>query len=107
ISLSSKDTVFLPNKDIVNGLEHCQARSENKLNFHFNASLTSVNLARISHWLSIPKEQRQAFSMADVKTLYHNKILIERFIDVFAINPNTRKNQNIVKELIKYGTLAA
>lgn len=89
------------------GLEHCQARSENKLNFHFNASLTSVNLARISHWLSIPKEQRQAFSMADVKTLYHNKMLIERFIDVFAINPNTRKNQNIVKELIKYGTLAA
>ncbi|MBN2898502.1 MAG: transposase, partial [Clostridia bacterium] len=79
------------------GLEHCQARSENKLNFHFNASLTSVNLARISHWLSIPKDQRPAFSMADVKTLYHNTILIERFIDVFAINPNTRKNQKIVK----------
>ena len=89
------------------GLEHCQARSENKLNFHFNASLTSINLARISHWLSIPKEQREAFSMGDVKTLYHNKILLDRFIDVFAINPHTRKNQKIVKELIKYGTLAA
>jgi len=28
------------------GLNHCQARSENKLDFHFNASLTAVNLAK-------------------------------------------------------------
>ncbi len=89
------------------GMEHCQARSKNKLNFHFNASLTSINLARVCHWLNIPKEKRQPFSMADIKTLYHNSLLVERFIDVFAINPNTRKNQNLVKELIKYGTLAA
>ncbi|MDP4291928.1 MAG: transposase [Bacteroidota bacterium] len=27
------------------GLTHCQAKSENKLDFHFNASLTAVNLA--------------------------------------------------------------
>ncbi len=89
------------------GMEHCQARSKNKLNFHFNASLTSINLARVCHWLNLPREQRQVFSMADIKTLYHNSLLVERFIDVFAINPNTRKNRNLVKELIKYGTLAA
>jgi len=33
------------------GLNHCQARSENKLDFHFNASLTAVNLAKYD-WLS-------------------------------------------------------
>ncbi|MBK3518269.1 transposase [Carboxylicivirga marina] len=38
------------------GLNDCQARGENKLNFHFNASLTAINLAKISHWLSVPKE---------------------------------------------------
>jgi len=27
-------------------------------------------------------------------------LLLERFIDVFAVNPNTLKNQNIVNELI-------
>ena len=89
------------------GLEHSQARSKNKLHFHFNASLTTINIARVCHWLSLPKEKREAFSMADVKTLYHNMLLIERFIDVFAVNPNKLKNQDIVKELIYYGTIAA
>lgn len=89
------------------GLEHSQARSTNKLHFHFNASLTSINIARVCHWLSLPKEKREAFSMADVKTLYQNMLLLERFIDVFAINPNKLKNQDIVKELIYYGTIAA
>jgi hypothetical protein len=89
------------------GLEHCQGRSENKLDFHFNTSLTSINIARVCHWLDIPKEKREAFSMTDVKTLYHNMLLLERFIDKFAINPNSRKNQHYVKELIYYGTLAA
>ena len=32
-------------------LNHCQARSENKLDFHFNVSLTVVNLAKYN-WLS-------------------------------------------------------
>ncbi|MDP3643651.1 MAG: transposase, partial [Bacteroidota bacterium] len=49
------------------GLEHSQARSENKLHFHFNTALTSINIARVCHWLSLPKEKREAFSMADVK----------------------------------------
>ena len=89
------------------GLDHSQARSENKLNFQFNTALTSINIARVCHWLQLPKEKREAFSMADVKTLYHNMLLIERFIVVFAVNPNTLKNQDIVKELIYYGTSAA
>ena len=82
------------------GLEHSQARSENKLHFHFNTALTSINIARICHWINLPKKEREAFSMADVKTLYHNMLLLERFIDVFAINPNKVKNQDIVKKLI-------
>jgi hypothetical protein len=45
--------------------------------------------------------------MSDVKTLYHNMLLTERFIEVFAVNPNKLKNQDIVKELIYYGTIAA
>jgi len=89
------------------GLEHSQARSTNKLHFHFNTSLTSINIERVCHWLSLPKEKREAFSMADVKTLYHNMLLLERFIDVFAVKPNKLKNQDIVKELIYYGTIAA
>jgi IS4 transposase len=33
------------------GLTSSQARSENKLNFHFNAALTAVNLSKID-WIN-------------------------------------------------------
>jgi len=89
------------------GLNDSQARSENKLHFQFNASLTSINIAKAIHWLSLPKEKRGAFSMSDVKTMNHNILILDRFIDVFGICPHSIKNQNYVKELILYGTMAA
>ena len=88
------------------GLEHCQARSKNKLHFHFNTSLTAVNIAKL-HWLDTRKSDSETFSMANFKTLCHNMLLIERFISVFAINPNTAINQNKIKELFNYGLIAA
>jgi len=89
------------------GLEDCQAREENKLNFHFNLSLTAINVAKIEHWLSKPENERGSFSMADVKTMHHNALLLERFFDVFAIKPNSIKNHQCVKELINFGKIAA
>lgn len=89
------------------GLNDCQARSENKLYFHFNASLTAINLAKVEHWLSIPKQERGAFSMSDIKTVYHNTLMLERFIDVFAVPAYKLKNNNNVKELINFGKIAA
>lgn len=89
------------------GLENCQARSEEKLYFHFNTSLTTVSIAKSAHWLALPKEQREAFSMVDVKTLYHNQLLLERFFDVFDMDPDTHKNNPKVKELYYFGSIAA
>lgn len=89
------------------GLCDVQARGENKLNFHFNASLTAINIAKVEDWLSIPKEERKAFSMSDIKTLNHNRLLLGRFFDLFGIDPNKYKNEKYIKELIYYGTIAA
>ena len=89
------------------GLNDCEARSENKLKFHFNASLTTINLAKISHWLSKPKEKRGPFSMADVKTMYYNDLLIDRFIRKFGINPNTKINKLKLQQLYCFGRIAA
>ena len=89
------------------GLNDSQARSENKLNFHFNAALTTINIAKVEHWLSQPKEIRKPFSMADIKTMNHNRLLLQRFIDVFGVNAYSAKNRNHVNELIYYGTIAA
>jgi hypothetical protein len=88
------------------GLNSCQARSENKLDFHFNAALTAVNLAK-QDWLSNKTDTQKPFSMANYKTLYNNTLMLERFMCMFAINPNTPKNQKIVKELLDYGKIAA
>jgi len=88
------------------GLTTCQARSKNKLDFHFNAALTAVNLAK-HDWLINKKEDTKPFSMCNYKTLYNNTLMLERFMCVFAINPNTPKNQKIVKELLDYGKIAA
>jgi len=89
------------------GLTDSQARSENKLNFQFNAALTAINIAKVEHWLSIPKEVRKPFSMADIKTMNHNRLLLQRFIDVFSVNAYSAINRNIFNELIYYGTIAA
>ncbi len=42
------------------GLNDCQARSKNKLDFHFNAALTAVNLAKYG-WLSNKSTERIPF----------------------------------------------
>lgn len=89
------------------GLEHCQARSSQKLHFHWNASLTAVNLAKAIYWLPLPKNERGAFSMADIKTLYNNELMIQRFLDVFGIKPDKRKNKEKIRRLMTYGLRAA
>lgn len=89
------------------GLNDCQARSRNKLDFHFNASLTAINLAKAVHWLNVPKQERKAFSMADIKTINHNALQLNLFFDKFGINPYSPKNIKRARELLYYGTIAA
>ena len=89
------------------GLNDSQARSENKLHFHFNAALTGINIAKMQHWLSLPKHERGAFSMNDVKTINNNMLQLNRFFSKFGINPHSTKNKRKAEELIYYGTIAA
>ena len=88
------------------GLTNCQARSQNKLNFHFNAALTAVNLAKVE-WLNTKNEDNSQFSISDYKTMYNNELLLKTFIERFGINPNTKKNKNIIDELRNWGKIAA
>jgi hypothetical protein len=79
---------------------------KNKLDFHFSASLTAVNLAKFD-WLSSMSGERTTFSMANYKTFYNNALMLDRFICRFAINPNSTKNRKIVKELLELGRIVA
>jgi len=72
------------------GLEHCQARSKEKLHFHINTALTCVSLAKAPEFLSLDEKARKSFSMADVKTAYANDLFFNQIILWCGINPNRR-----------------
>jgi Transposase DDE domain len=89
------------------GLEQCQARSENKLNFHFNMSLSAVSVAKAALWLSLPKEKREAFSMRNVKLLFYTKILAEKIISNLALDLNCEKIYDLYLQCLNIGRWAA
>ncbi len=95
------------NINLVNVYSRKKDLWSHKLNFHFNTSLTALNLDKTAHWLKTPKEERETFSMASVKTVYHNQLLLDRFLDMFAIDPNSKKNKNRIRQLPKFGVIAA
>ncbi|MFV0392112.1 MAG: transposase [Paludibacteraceae bacterium] len=80
-------------------LNHCQALSKNKLHFHFDMSLTAVNVAKAVHWYSIPKKQREEFSMRDIKEMNHNASLLDRFMAMFALRQTYLKRTGMSKNL--------
>ena len=89
------------------GLEQCQSRKAKRLDFHFNASLTTVSLAKAIHHLSVPFEKRRPFSMASIKTQYFNELLIDRFISAFGFSPKRIKNNPIYRKICDFGKIAA
>ncbi|WP_195652839.1 hypothetical protein [Bacteroides cellulosilyticus] len=84
------------------GLTDCQSRDLDKLHFHFNAALTSVNLAKAK-----VLEKRTVLSMASVKVLCHNIFLMQRFISILGIKPNEEIKRRLREEGIKFVAIAA
>lgn len=84
------------------GLTHCQAREKKKLDFHFNASLTAVNVAH-TFCKNYAKENGIEISVSSAKVLLHNATLIKRIISMSGKSPNMKLNNTIFKELVMYG----
>lgn len=88
------------------GLTHCQARSAQKLSFHFNTSLTSVSLAK-AEWYARGGQQDPPFSMHDVTTRQFNQLFLDRVFSKLALDPTRPELAMIYQELIDFGTIAA
>jgi len=84
------------------GLTDSQSRDLNKLHFHFNASLTSVNLVKVN-----ALEKGTVLSMASVKVLCHNIFLMQRIIAVLGVKPNEEINRRLWEEGIIFAAIAA
>jgi len=89
------------------GLSDCQARAKAALDFHFNASLATLNLARAEELRAQTDQLPQVFSMASWKQRHFNQRLLDVFIENLALDPTWVKNQPGYDELRTYGAIAA
>ncbi len=86
------------------GLTDCQARSQAKLHFHCNASLSAVTLAKLDARQQ-SGEAASAVSMASLKRLAFNQHLIERISQYLAEGHSLEKSSPAYEELCNYGTI--
>ena len=84
------------------GLTHCQARNKEALSFAFNASLSSVNVAR-----AYARKEGYNLSVGATKALMHNAAMLDRFNSMSAKHANRRLNNTDFKELLFYGVRTA
>ena len=85
------------------GLEHCQAYGWPKIDFHLNAWLTTVSLAKAAHHLRSGQPQDAPFSIAEVKTRYVNENLGLRIIRGCGLNPDTPIIRQVLDRVSKMG----
>jgi hypothetical protein len=89
------------------GLSDCQARAEAALDFHFNASMATLNLVRAEELIAHSDSLPQVFSMASWKQRQFNERLLDLLIEKLALDPSWVKNHPCYDELRSYGAIAA
>lgn len=86
------------------GLSDCQARSKAKLDFHFNASLSAVNLAKLE-----ARQQRgdtdEPMSMASLERRTFNQHLLDRIVEHLANGQSLEKSSPDYEALCNYGII--
>ncbi len=87
------------------GLTDCQARSKDALNFHFNASLTVLNLLRKQDRELCDDPNSNVCSIASWKARYFNEHLLDLFISHLDLDPIFIKNNPHYEELRNYGVI--
>jgi hypothetical protein len=87
------------------GLEDCQSCDADKLDFHFNASLTALNLAKADLLQRHASQEPASFSIASYKRRALNEHLLERFISKFALDPTLIKSNPAYDAMCSYGLI--
>ncbi|MDG1478449.1 MAG: transposase [Myxococcota bacterium] len=85
------------------GLNDCQARDEKGLDFHFNLSLSALNLLRIEELA----RGEGVLSIASARRRKQNENLMHRLFDRLGLDPTSPIIQPIFQDLRNYGAIAA
>ena len=78
-----------------------------RLDFHFNASLIALNLAKDEAYNRHLSTHPFVFSMASYKRREFNSHLLYTFISKLDLDPNLILNHPNFPSVLSYGTLAA
>jgi IS4 transposase len=89
------------------GLCDCQARGQKRLDFHFNAALTTLNLAKLEHLQAQSDTRPTPFSMASIKACYFNTFFLQKIFSMLDIDLNLIKKSPLYQKLRDYGKIAA
>jgi hypothetical protein len=89
------------------GLADCQARDDKRLSFQFNAALTTLNLAKAEHLITLETLQPFVFSMASVKARYFNEHYLDLFFSKLGLDPELIKKSPHYQWLCEYGAIAS
>ena len=87
------------------GLADCQARDGQKLEFHFNASVTALNLAKLNAYRQHSGDKPFVFSMASVKRRALSEHLLDTFITKLDLCPTLIKSHPNYQNLCDYGAI--
>lgn len=88
------------------GLGHCQARCQESLHFHFNASLTALNLAKVDAYLSFAYDFDTSFSMLTQKMVYFNEHFLEKIFSILDLDLSLINCHPDLDALRTYGAIA-
>ncbi len=88
------------------GLNDCQARCQESLDFHFNASLTVLNLAKVDAYLSFDNDADTPFSLATQKMVYFNEHLLAKVFSILDLDLSLINCQPDLAALRTYGAIA-
>jgi hypothetical protein len=86
------------------GLSGCQARSKAKFDFHFNTSLSAVNIAGLEARQQ-QDDSDEPMSMASLKRRAFNQHLLDRICEHLANGQSLEKSSPDYEALCNYGVI--
>lgn len=86
------------------GLNHCQSRQPKAIDFHWNASICALNLAK---WQEERCAQKTSFSADSCKMKNNNELLLQAFSVGLGLDLNTVKSHPTYQSLCNLGVIAA
>ena len=88
------------------GLGDCQSRDAKRINYHFNASLLALNVAKLQdNEKQKNKQTNHAFSMTNWARQYNVGIVINRIISMLGLDLTCIKSHDDYEKLLAFGNV--